>query len=216
MRIPTRFAKACQKYSLPFYASQCRPRKEYAGWCRTENRLLHTGIITWATKEPKSVKTKTSKLKNPIPSLVERGFALHQQLLILNEEFKQIKDRLKAEAAARPGEHIPLLEKESTGEQWIARGDDCECRIVFPAPQLKTDLDPTQPLFLSVKGLAGDHFGSLYRKVTTYEAREKKSFRGQVANLLKPEEAARLLDLCSAPSEPKAFWKSRAAQKEKP
>jgi hypothetical protein len=162
------------------------------------------------------VKTKTPKSKNPIPSLVKRGFALHQQLLLLNEEFKQIKDRLKAEAAARPGEHIPLVDKESTGEQWIARGDDCECRIVFPAPQLKTDLDPTQPLFLSVKGLAGDHFVSLFRKVTTYEARERKSFRGRVTNLLKPEEAAQLLNLCATPCEPKAFWKSRPTQKEKP
>ena len=160
------------------------------------------------------MKTKNPIQTNPIPTLVNRGFAIHQQLLILNEEFKQIKDRLKAEAQARPNERIPLHDKESTGEQWVVAGDGCECRIVFPAPQLKTDLDPVEPLFLNVKGLAGDHFNTLFQKVTTFKARDKKAFRGQVSKLLKADDATKLLDLCSSPSEPKASWKARLTGKE--
>ena len=178
-----------------------------------EKSLKKSGFITWATKEPKSVKTKNPNQTNPIPTLVNRGFAINQQLLILNEEFKQIKDRLKAEAQARPNEHVPLLDKDSTGKQWVVLGNGCECRIVFPADQLKTELDPFEPLFLSVKGLAGNHFKTLFQKVTLFEARDKKAFRGQVSNLLKPEEATKLLDLCSSPSEPKASWKARPTGK---
>jgi hypothetical protein len=162
------------------------------------------------------VKTKTTQLKNPLQPLVDRGFEIYQQLLLLNEEFKQIKDRLKAEAEARPNEHIPLLDKDSIGDQWVSPGHGCECRIVFPGPQLKTDLDPLLPVFLTVKGLAGDHFSTLFRKVTTYEAREKKAFRGQVSNLLNPADAAAVLVACSAPSEPKAIFKARPTAKAKP
>ncbi len=159
------------------------------------------------------MKIKKTKRQDSIPLLVDRGFAIHQQLLVLNEEFKQVKDRLKAEAQARPNERIPLHSKESTGDQWVVVGDGCECRIVFPAPQLKTDLDPSEPLFLNVKGLAGDHFNTLFQKVTTFEARDKKAFRGQVSKLLKPDDATKLLDLCSSPSEPKASWKARLTGK---
>jgi hypothetical protein len=88
-----------------------------------QKREKKSGFITWATKEPKTVKTKTPKQNNPIPKLVDRGFAIHQQLLALNEEFKQIKDQLKTEAQARPDEHIPLLDKDSNGEQWLALGN---------------------------------------------------------------------------------------------
>jgi hypothetical protein len=174
------------------------------------------GFITWATKEPKTVKTQNTNQKNPLPTLVNRGFAIHQQLLVLNEEFKQIKERLKAEAETRLEEHIPLLDKESLGQQWLVLGDGCECRVVFPADQLKTEFDAVDPLLRKVKNLSGDHFKTLFRRVTTFEARDKKAFRGQVSALLKTKKAGKLLAFCSSPTEPKTLWKARAAGKEKP
>jgi ligand-binding sensor domain-containing protein len=165
----------------------------------------------------KGTQVKTTQLKkNPLKSLVERGFAIHQQLLVLNEEFKKIKDHLKAEAETHPNEHVPLLEKDSIGDQWVMTAEGCECRIVFPGPQLKPYLDPLQPPYLTVKDLTGDHFSTLFRKVTTYEARDKKAFRGQVTNLLGPEAAAPVIEACSVPSEPKALWKARPTEKAKP
>ncbi|MCE0498490.1 MAG: hypothetical protein LV481_11150 [Methylacidiphilales bacterium] len=155
------------------------------------------------------MKTKTSNRQNQIPQLVERGFAIHQQLTVLNDEFKKIKERLKDEAAARPTEHLPLLEKDSDGTQWIALGHGCECRIVFPEAKIKTDFDPSESDFLTVRSLAGNHFDSLFRKVTLFRPTERRTFRGQVNKLLPPKAAGQLLELCSSASEPKAVWKAR-------
>jgi len=159
------------------------------------------------------MKTKSSKTNKHIPQLVERGFAIHQQLIILNEEFKKIKERLKTEAANHPGEHLPLLEKDSEGTQWIVKANGCECRIVFPEAKVKADFDPCTSDFLTIRSLAGDHFKSLFRKVTLFRPVEKKTFRGQVNNLLAPKAAGQLLELCSSPSESKAVWKARPATK---
>ena len=159
------------------------------------------------------MKTKTSTSQIQIPKLVERGFAIHQQLTVLNDEFKKIKERLKDEAVARPAEHLPLLEKGSEGAQWIALGDGCECRIVFPEAKVKADFDPSTSDFLTIRSLAGDHFKSLFRKVTLFRPVEKKAFRGQVNNLLAPNAAGQLLELCSSASEPKAVWKARQVTK---
>jgi hypothetical protein len=160
------------------------------------------------------MKNKTSKRQDPIPSLVERGFAIHQQLALLNDEFKKIKERLKVEAAARPAEHVPLLEKDSEGSQWIALGDGCECRIVFPDAKVKTEFDPQESDFLIIRSLADDHFKSLFSRVTAYRPTDRKTFRVQVNNLLAPKAAAELLELSTSPTEPKAVWKSRTSGKE--
>ena len=159
------------------------------------------------------MKTKTSKHQSQIPQLVERCFAIHQQLTVLNDEFKKIKERLKDEAAARPAEHLPLLEKDSEGEQWIALGDGCECHIVFPESKIKTDFDPCESDFLTIRSLAGDHFTSLFRKVTLFRPTDRKAFRGQVNKLLAPKAVGQLLELCSSASEPKAVWKARPVTK---
>ncbi len=159
------------------------------------------------------MKTKRSNHQCQIPHLVERGFAIHQQLSVLNDEFKKIKERLKDEAAARTAEHLPLLEKDSEGAQWIALGEGCECRIVFPEAKIKTDFDPCESDFLTIRSLAGDHFKSLFRKITVYRPTERKTFRSQVNKLLFTQPAKQLLELCSTPSEAKALWKARPAGK---
>jgi hypothetical protein len=159
------------------------------------------------------MKTKTSKSESHIPQLVERGFVIYQQLTTLNAEFKKIKERLKEEAVAHPAEHLPLLEKDSEGKQWIALGDGCECRVVFPDAKIKTEFDPSESDFPAIRLLAADHFKSLFRKVTLYRPVDRRTFRGQVSALLAALPAGQLLELCSTQSEPKAVWKARAATK---
>lgn len=154
------------------------------------------------------MKTKSSKTQKHIPKLVERGFAIHQQLTLLNEEFKKIKERLKDEAIIYSHEQLPLLEKDSEGKQWVVRAKGCECRIIFPDSKIKTEFDPSESDFLTIRSLAGDRFKSLFRKVTIYRPTEKKTFRTQVNALLDAKAAGPLLDLCTAPSEPKAVWKA--------
>ena len=160
------------------------------------------------------MKTKQAKRQNLIPTLVERGFAIHQQLAVLNDEFKKIKTRLKEEAVARPGDHVPLLENDSDGKQWIAVGDGCECHIVFPEDKLNPEIDPLASDFLAIRSLAGAHFTSLFRKVTLYRHANRKTFRTQASRLLSPKAASELIEFTSTPTEPKAVWKARATQKE--
>jgi hypothetical protein len=161
------------------------------------------------------MKTKSSKNKRHIGILVQRGFAIHQQLSLLNEEFKSIKDALKAEAPNFAHEHLPLLEKDSEGKQWVLRAKACECRIVFPGPKITAEFDPSESNFLTIRSLAGERFKSLFRKVTVYRPTDKKTFRNQVISLLDPKTAVPLLELCSTPSEPKAVWKAMAADKKR-
>jgi hypothetical protein len=156
------------------------------------------------------MKTESSPPKNHISQLVERGFALHQQISLLNDEFKTIKDELKAQAVASPGERVPLADKNSAGDQWIGRGAGCECHIVFPVPKVRTDLDPLQPEFKTIKLLSGDHFHSLFHRVVSYEPADKKTFRDDVGHLLTESAATQLLNLITSPSEPKAFWRALA------
>ena len=155
------------------------------------------------------MKTNTTRYKGPVTRLVEQGFAIHQKLTVLNEEFKKVKEQLKLHAAARPNEYVPLLDKDSEGVQWIVFGDGCECRVVFPEAKVKTDFDPSESDFLTIKSLTGDHFKKLFRKVTVYRPIDKKSFRNKVNSLLTPKAARQLLELCSSESEPKILWKAR-------
>ena len=159
------------------------------------------------------MKTKSSKTQRNLSELVRRGFAIHQQLTLLNEEFKGIKDTLKGEAANYTHEHLPLLEKDSDGKQWVLRAKACECRIVFPDPKTTPEFDPGESSFLTVRSLAGDRFENLFRKVTVYRPTDKRTFRSQVNTLLDPKAAVLLLELCSTPSEPKAVWKAVAEDK---
>ncbi len=160
------------------------------------------------------MKTKASN-RNVVPNLVKKGFALHQQLVVLNEEFKKIKERLKTEAAARPHEHLPLLEKDSDGTQWIALATGCECRILFPDPKVTTEFDPGASEFLAIRSLSGDHFKSLFQKVVLFRPVDKKTFRTQVRTLLPAKAAAELLELTTSTCEPKATWKARPIDKER-
>jgi hypothetical protein len=161
------------------------------------------------------MKTKSSKTQKHIPKLVERGFAIHQQLTLLNEEFKKIKERLKDDAILYSHEHLPLLEKDSEGKQWVVRAKSCECRIIFPDAKIKTEFDPSESDFLAIRSLAGDRFKSLFRKVTVYRPTDKKTFRGQVNTLLDANTASPMLELCSTPSEPKAVWKAFPTDKKR-
>ena len=161
------------------------------------------------------MKTKSSKTQKHLPKLVARGFALYQQLAVLGDEFKKIKEQLKAEALIYSHEHLPLLEQDSEVRQWIVTGKGCECRIIFPDSKIESEFDPGESDFLTVRSLAGNHFKALFRRVTVFRPVDKKTFRTQVHKLLAPDAAVVLLALCSSPSEPKAIWKTRPADQNK-
>jgi hypothetical protein len=203
----------CQIYYLRENAGISEKLRIFAGIYGQSKGRKKTGDTNGASKENPFMKTKntiSTNRKTQIQKHVERGYALHLQIAGLSEEFKSIKELLKAEALTRPQERVPLA-NGSEGDQWIATADRCECRIVFPGKKLKTDFDPAHAEFAAIKSLAGTHFGSLFRRVTHFQPAEKDKFRAEVTRLLSPLEATHLLELCSAPSEPKAVWKERSA-----
>jgi hypothetical protein len=163
-------------------------------------------------KGTKSMKKLTSLSESHLTQLVERGYAIHQQLSLLTGEFKQIKDRLKTEGLARPGEHVPLADSESDGDQWIVQASRCECRIIFPGPRLKSEFDPTLRGFATMRNLAENHYDKLFREVTNVQIIDRDCFRAYAKSLLPAGTCHRLFELCSIPSEPKALWKARAGK----
>jgi hypothetical protein len=160
------------------------------------------------------MKTKTSKRQTQITRLVERGYDILLELIFLNNQFKYIQEQLKAVAVARRAEHLPIPEKDSEGTQWIETGAVCQCRIVFPEAKVKTDFDPQESDFLTIRSLAGDHFNSLFREVTLYRPAAPKTFRSQVNDLLAPKVATELLELCMCATEPQTLWKTLPVGKE--
>jgi len=161
-----------------------------------------------------SLTMKTSVLllshrKHKLQPLVDRGYAIHRQLTALNEEFKAIKDRLKAEALSRPLDRVPLTDTKSEGVQWIIEGKKGVCHIVFPNPRIKSDLELDHPNGQAIKSLTGDFFGALFRTSTYIEPVVKEKLREHAREFLPPASVEQLLDLCTAPSEPKAVWKER-------
>ena len=69
-----------------------------------------------------------------------------------------------------------MLEKDSEGTQWIVFTDGCECRIVFPDAKTKADFDSCTSDSLSIRSLSGDHFKSLFRKVTLSGLLKERTF----------------------------------------
>jgi hypothetical protein len=152
------------------------------------------------------MKRKISRPKHYIPKLVKYGFDLQTRLLVLHTMLAGVEKELKTEASARPAEHISLQEKEGEGTKWIAPGDGCECHVFFPDDKLKWGLDPERSNYLTMRSLAGDHFKSLFREVTLYRPADPETFRDRLRNLLTPEAAAELLDLCVGEFEPQVHF----------
>ena len=165
------------------------------------------------------MKTKTSKRQNQkhhnqLTRLVERGYEILVELNLLDHQFKFIEKQLKEVAIERRAEHLPMPEQDGEGTQWVELGAGCQCRIVFPADTIRTEFDPQRPDFVPIRLLAGEHFKSLFRKVTLYQPADPKTFRKQVNKLLTPRDAARLLELSTSVAEPQTLWKLRHAGKE--
>ena len=156
-----------------------------------------------------------NKSQKAITQLVDRGFALHEQISLLTEEFKTIKTQLKTEAVVHRSDHLPLLDKDSEGTQWVVVTKECECRIVFPDAKIKTEFEPSESDFLTIRSLSGDRFKDLFQKAIDYRPTERKTFRCQVNQLLPTRTAKQLLELCTSPTEPKSYWKPRPSSNAK-
>jgi hypothetical protein len=158
--------------------------------------------------------TKQSERQNQITRLVERGYETLVELHLLDRQFNFIEKQLKEVAIEQRAERLPMPELDGEGTQLVALGAGCQCRIAFPADIIKTQFDPQRGDFASIRLLAGEHFKSLFHKITLYQPTNPKTFRKQVTKLLAPRDAAQLLELSTSAVEPQTFWKLHQAGKE--
>lgn len=151
-----------------------------------------------------AVTNHTEHSESHLASLVHRGFAKHMAIKRLQRELEIIENELRAEACARPDQHEGLRDARSTGSQWVAAGDGCHCRVVFPAPSLRRSLPNAGLVFEKARKLAGEAFDALFEPVRRIEPRT--NFRTLVYEMLSKSAADRLVRLLSTAGHTRIVW----------
>ena len=154
----------------------------------------------------KSKKPRPSSRQKRVLQLVHRGHQLHTQLLETTHELNLIEAMLRAEALNRSFEHVAQTDSENNGVEWIARGADSECHVIFPGPALLDEFPASYPELPTIRRLCGNRFSQLFTESLTVQIADPVQFRDQVAHLFTPAQASQLLRLCTAPIDPKVIW----------
>ncbi len=154
----------------------------------------------------KKSKHRPSSRQNRVFQLVRRGYRIHLQIRQLSEQLKPIEDMLRVEALKRPFEHLTPNDPEADSVEWTARAAACECRIIFPGPELQKQFPEYHPELPTIRRICGSRFGQLFTEALQIQIIDPASFRRQVAHLFTPDQAARLIRLCSVPAESMIVW----------
>ncbi len=154
----------------------------------------------------KSKKHRPSSRQKRILKLVQRGHQLHTQLLQATRELKLIEDMLRVEALNRPFEHVAQTDSKNSGVEWIARGADSECHVLFPGPELLSEFPASYPELSTIRRLCGNRFSQLFTESLSVQIADPARFRERVAHLFTPAQGAELLRLCTVPTASKAIW----------
>lgn len=143
-----------------------------------------------------------SKLK----SLVADAVRLDRQIRDMEQDLKERKAQLVAEATGREEEHVNT---DGGGRSWTAVGlDGCVARVTFPAPALKSKVDGEGKAIEKIRAAAGKFFDRLFRPAVSY--RPVESFRGEASTLL-GGAAGKLIRLCESESAPKVAFETKDA-----
>ncbi len=154
----------------------------------------------------KSKKHRPSSRQKRILKLVQRGHQLHLQIRQASRELKLIEDMLRTEALNRSVDHVTQLANQADGVEWIARGADSECHVIFPGPELQNQFPASYPELPTIRRLCGNRFSQLFTESLTVQIADPAEFRQRVAHLFTPAQAAQLLRLCIVPVDPKVIW----------
>jgi hypothetical protein len=154
----------------------------------------------------KSKKHRPSSRQKRVLLLVHRGLQLHTQLLEATHELNLIEAMLRAEALNRPFEHVAQADSENHGVEWIARGANSECHVIFPGPALLNEFPASHPELPTIRRLCGSRFSQLFTESLSVQITDPAQFRERVAHLFTPAQSAQLLRLCTAPVDPKVIW----------
>lgn len=141
-----------------------------------------------------------------LKSMVTEAVRLDRQIREMDDELKELKVQLVAEATGREEEHV---ETDGGGRSWTSSGTDgCVARVTFPAPTLKSKVDGEGKAIDKIKAAAGKLFDKLFRPSVTY--RPVDNFRAEAATLL-GKDAGKLIRLCQSESSPKVSFETKEA-----
>jgi len=154
----------------------------------------------------KKTKHRPSSHQNRVFQLVRRGYRLQFQIRQLADQLKPIEDMLRVEALKRPFEHLAPNDPRMDSIEWTARAAGCECRIIFPGPELQKQFPATHPELPTIRRLCGSRFSQLFTESLSVEISDPPTFQQQVAHLFTPDQASQLIRLCSVPVESEVVW----------
>jgi hypothetical protein len=154
----------------------------------------------------KKSKHRPSSRQNRVFQLVRRGYRIHLQIHQLSDQLKPIEDMLRVEALKRPFEHLAPNDPKADSVEWTARAAGRECRVIFPGPELQKHFPEYHPELPAIRRICGSRFGQLFTEALQVQIIDPATFRRQVAHLFTPDQAARLIHLCSMPAESMIVW----------
>jgi hypothetical protein len=138
-------------------------------------------------------------------ALISRAVALDRQIAELHDALAEAKAALLAEARSRAEEHEPVA--EGGGTKWCAQGlDGSLCRVVFPAPKLRAQVNPATSAGQRILGLCGQARAALFTTDVIY--RPVEDFRERARQLL-GRAAARLIRACETESAPRIEFETK-------
>ncbi len=135
-------------------------------------------------------------MKQEFDSVLAEAGALHSEISKKGERLKELKTIIAAHAQARIDALVVEPGKERPKSVWL-QAEGCKVKVAFPSPSLEKV--PEGSLEEQARTASGEHFKTLFEKVTLYKP--VKGFRELAAALLK-KKAWQLLGLVEKPKGP--------------
>lgn len=138
-------------------------------------------------------------------TLIDRAVKLDRDIADQTTELKEIKAQLIVEATSRQEEQRSI--EGSDGTKWTGTGNDgCLCRVTFPAPKLKSSVDPETKPGQKIIELAGTAKQTLFTPSVIY--RPIEGFRDKARELL-GKGAEKLIKACETESNPRVEFETK-------
>lgn len=113
---------------------------------------------------------------------VDRGLEIKAEFARLQDELKEIEDRL--EKAGLDGKQIPLKDKDREGRQYLAQGSARIVPVVFTSDSLISSFPDTGITYLNLRGIVGDCLGEFYKLLWARRIEDGMKFRKRAHEIL--------------------------------
>ena len=139
-----------------------------------------------------------------LQKLVTEAVSLDREIADRQERLKLIKSQL-VDAAREHSEELTAT--EGGGTRWVVTGNDgCIARVNFPAPSLKSKIEPESKLMEKIEQLTGHLLSRLFTTTTCFKPVE--NFQEDAKTLLARPAANKLIKLCLSASAPRVSFET--------